>query len=57
VHLGSIESYRKDDLTIMLLGGYHNLDAAKEARDAAASQGFADAYVVMDNAGVLERVR
>jgi hypothetical protein len=41
----------------MLLAGYTTLADAKEARDAAASQGFADAYVVMDNGGVLERVR
>jgi len=57
MHLGSLESYRKDDLTIMLLAGYSNLVAAQKARDAAASQGFTDAYVVMDNDGVLERVR
>ncbi len=57
MHLGEIESYRKDDLTIMLLGGYTDLTAAKEARDAAATQGFADAYVVMDKGGVFERVR
>jgi cell division septation protein DedD len=56
-HLGSIESYRKDDLTIMLLAGYSSLTAAQKARDAAASKGFTDAYVVMDNGGVFERVR
>jgi hypothetical protein len=57
MHLGSVESYRKDDLTIMLLAGYTDLPAAQKARDAAASRGFTDAYVVMDNGGILERVR
>jgi hypothetical protein len=56
-HLGSIESYRKDQLTIMFLAGYSSLTAAQKARDAAASKGFTDAYIVMDNDGVFERVR
>src|SRR5690606_30982202 len=57
MHLGSIESYRKDDMTIMLLGGYDSLKSAQQAREEAVSKGFHDAYVVMDNNGVLERVR
>lgn len=56
-HLGAIEAYRKDELTIMLLAGYPSLPAAQHARDAAAAQGFGDAYVVMDKGGTLERVR
>jgi cell division septation protein DedD len=55
-HLGTIQSYRKDDLTIMLLAGFPNLAAAKRARDAAVIQGFGDAYVVLDNGGTLEKV-
>jgi hypothetical protein len=56
-HLGKIESYRKDELTIMLLAGYPSLAAAQRAREAVIVQGFTDAYVVTDHNGVLEKVR
>jgi hypothetical protein len=56
-HLGTVESYRKDELTIMLLAGYPSLAAAQRAREAVVVQGFKDAYVVTDTNGVLEKVR
>jgi hypothetical protein len=55
-HLGAVESYRKDDLTIMLLAGFADLAAAKKALDAAVAKGFTDAYIVMDRGGILEKV-
>jgi hypothetical protein len=55
-HLGKVESYKKNKWTIMLLGGYDTLSEAKNAKNNAVVRGFKDAYVVMDNGGVLERV-
>lgn len=57
MHLGTIESYKKNQMTIMLLGGYTSFEQAKSAQRAAVANGFPDAYVVVDDSGVLIRAR
>jgi len=55
--LGEIEQWTKGDWTIFILGGYDTYDAAEKARIKAVNQGFADAEIVIDNNGILERLR
>ena len=55
-HLGTIESYRKNAFTIMLISGFNTAEAAEIARVEAARRGFPDAYVVVDRDGQLQRV-
>ena len=55
-HLGRLESYRKNNMTIMLLAGYASLSDAKLALKAAQMNGFEDAYVVQDNGGYLSKI-
>jgi hypothetical protein len=54
--LGRLESYRKGDLTIMMIGGFRTRDEAMKAKNVVISKGFADAAIVMDNNGILETV-
>ena len=54
--LGKLESYRKGDLTIMMIGGFHNLKDAQQAKDVVISKGYKDASIVVDHNGVLEEV-
>lgn len=54
--LGTLESYRKGDLTIMMIGGFHNLPDAQKARVTAISRGYNDASIVVDHNGILEEV-
>jgi tetratricopeptide (TPR) repeat protein/cell division septation protein DedD len=56
-HIGKLESYRKNEMTIMLLAGFRTLVEAKKALTKAHSAGFADAYVVQDLGGVLRKVQ
>ncbi|MEP6793609.1 MAG: SPOR domain-containing protein [Saprospiraceae bacterium] len=55
--LGTLESYRKGDMTIMMIGGFRNLPDARKAKDAAMSKGFKDAVIVTDNDGILIAVK
>ena len=54
--LGTLESYRKGDLTIMMIGGFHNLYDAQQARQIVISKGYKDAAIVVDHDGILEEV-
>ena len=54
--LGRLESYRKGDLTIMMIGGFRTLDEAIRAKNVVISKGFPDAAIVLDNNGILETV-
>lgn len=55
--LGQIEQWTKGTWTIFLLGGFQTYEAAEAARIRAVNQGFSDAEVVVDNNGILERLR
>ncbi|MDX1478154.1 MAG: SPOR domain-containing protein [Saprospiraceae bacterium] len=55
-HLGKIESYRKNQMTIMLLSGYATIAEAEDAREGAYHLGFRDAYVVVNVDGQLHKV-
>ena len=55
--LGELESYRKGDLTIMMIGGFKNLADAQRAQKIVVSKGFNDAVIVVDNNGILEEVQ
>lgn len=54
--LGTLESYRKGEWTIMMIGGFKNLDTAREALNLVIAHGFTDAGIVRDNGGILEDV-
>jgi hypothetical protein len=54
--LGTLESYRKGDLTIMMIGGFHVLEDAQRARQIVISKGYKDAAIVVDHNGILEEV-
>ncbi len=51
---GPLESYRKGDWTIMLIGGFKTARDAERVRDAVIAKGYTDAKVVVDRDGVLE---
>jgi hypothetical protein len=55
--LGPLESYRKGDWTIMMIGGFSTLDDAKRAKNIVVSKGFADAAVVVEKDGILETIQ
>ena len=55
--LGQIEQWTKGGWTIFILGGYGDYQSAEAARIRCVNQGFADAEVVIDNNGILERLR
>ncbi len=55
--LGTLESYRKGDMTIMMIGGFKNLSDARKAKASAMSKGFKDAVIVTDNNGILMAVK
>ncbi|MBK9981441.1 MAG: SPOR domain-containing protein [Saprospiraceae bacterium] len=55
--LGTLESYRKGEMTIMMIGGFRNLSDARKAKDVAMSRGFKDAVIVTDNNGILMAVK
>ena len=54
--LGELESYRRGEWTIMMIGGFTNLEAARSARKIVISKGFTDASIVVDNQGILETI-
>jgi len=55
--LGKIEQWTKGSWTIFILGGYSTYEAAEQARIKSVNKGFADAEIVIDNNGILERLR
>jgi hypothetical protein len=55
--LGQIEQWTKGTWIIFVLSGYNSFDQANEARIRAVNRGFRDAEVVIDNGGILERIR
>jgi SPOR domain len=55
--LGRIEQWTKGGWTIFILAGYNNLEEAKTALVSAQNRGFKTAEVVIDNGGILERLK
>jgi len=55
--LGKIEQWTKGSWTIFILGGYSTHADAESARIMAVNKGFADAEIVIDNNGILERLK
>jgi len=55
--LGRIEQWTKGSWTIFILAGYEDLDDAKKAQIQAINRGFKTAEVVIDNGGILERLK
>lgn len=55
--IGQIEQWSKGGWTIFILSGYNGYDAAEMARIKAINRGFVDAEVVIDNDGVIERLK
>jgi tetratricopeptide (TPR) repeat protein len=55
--LGRIEQWTKGGWTIFILAGYDNLEEAKKAQMQANNRGFKTAEVVIDNGGILERLK
>ncbi len=54
--IGTIEQWSKGDWTIFVLSGYNSIEEAEVAKVAAISRGFADAEVVLDRNGILEKL-
>ena len=52
-----MEQWTKGAWTIFILGGYSNYDDADQARIQAINRGYADAEVVIDNGGIIERIK
>ncbi len=55
--LGEIEQWTKGGWTIFILSGFGDIEEAHAAKIRAINRGFADAEVVIDNGGILERIR
>lgn len=55
--LGEIEQWTKGTWTIFILSGFRDVEEAHKAKIRAINRGFADAEVVIDNGGILERIR
>lgn len=54
---GPLESYRKGEWTIMLIGGFSTETDARAVRDKVVAKGYPDAAVVVDRDGLLEEVK
>ena len=54
---GPLESYRKGDWTIMLIGGFKTLEEAKRVQKEVVAKGYKDAMIVADKGGILEDVK
>ncbi len=54
--LGKLESYRKGEMTLMMISGFKNLSEAQKAQKTVISKGFKDASIVVDNDGILQTV-
>ena len=55
--LGRLEQWTKGAWTIFILGGFENYNEAEQARIQALNRGYADAEVVIDNGGIIERIK
>jgi WD40 repeat protein/sporulation related protein/tetratricopeptide repeat protein len=55
-HLGTVDTYKSGKFTIMLLRGFNTYQAADDARIASTTQGFKDAYIVIEKDGGLHKV-
>jgi hypothetical protein len=55
-HFGPLESYRKGEWTIMMIGGFKNKQEAIKVRDQVITKGYKDAAVVIDRGGIIEDV-
>lgn len=54
--LGSLESYRQGDWTIILIGGLTSKEQAISVRNTVVNKGYKDARVVMDQDGILQDI-
>jgi tetratricopeptide (TPR) repeat protein len=55
--LGRIEQWTKGGWTIFVLAGFSDLEEAKQAAMSANNRGYKTAEVVIDNGGILERLK
>jgi len=55
--LGRIEQWTKGGWTIFILAGYNDLEEAKKAQIQASNRGYKTSEVVIDNGGILERLK
>ncbi len=55
--IGKLEQWSKGRWTIFVVGGFDSFQAAEAARMRAVNVGFADAELVLDDGGILRRVR
>lgn len=55
--IGRVEQWTKGNWTIFILAGFNSLDDAKQAQIKAINRGFNTAEVVIDNGGILERIK
>ena len=55
--LGRIEQWTKGGWTIFILAGFNDLEEAKKAQIQSLNRGFKTAEVVIDNGGILERLK
>jgi hypothetical protein len=51
---GPLESYRKGDWTIMMIGGFKTAQDAERVKNLVIAKGYKDASVVVDRGGILE---
>jgi hypothetical protein len=51
---GPLESYRKGEWTIMMIGGFKTQKEATKVRDLVIAKGYKDAAVVVDRGGIIE---
>jgi tetratricopeptide (TPR) repeat protein len=55
--LGKIEQWTKGSWTIFILSGFDDFNNAEKARISAVNRGFTDSEVVIDNGGIIERIK
>jgi tetratricopeptide (TPR) repeat protein len=55
--IGRVEQWTKGGWTIFILAGFNNIEEAKKAAISASNRGFKTAEVVIDNGGILERIK
>ena len=55
--LGKVEHWKKGTWTIFILSGFKTYEEAENARIKAVNRGFKDAEVVIDNGGIIERLK
>lgn len=53
---GPLESYRKGEWTIMMIGGFKTRKEATKVRDLVIAKGYKDAAVVVDRGGIIEEI-